>query len=397
VPVVIRPFTPEDTEAVHVLAMRAFSARPGTPPDPDRPRVPDERRLVAELDGRVVGHVGAWELGQWFGGRRVAVAGISAVTIAPEVRGQRVGSTLLRAGLDAARERGEPLATLFPLTRRIYRSHGFELAGEHPAATVTAAALGRIPPPEGDLRVVPGGADDLHEMAALERALAAAEPGALDRPEAFAARNLVPGEHDRVVLVRRGDELTGYVVYGHEEPEPDVPTFFRLQVKELVGADADTLRALYRVLGSHASGASTVSLPVAPHDPLELWLPEQAWRPPRVAWRWMTRLLDPAAAIAARGWPAHLSLRCELDLVDPLWPEHSGTWTLEVRDGRGSLTRGGAGTVRTDVGALASWFTGYQSASRLARHGRVAGGDAATLAALDAATLGPTPSVRAFF
>jgi predicted acetyltransferase len=397
VPVDIRPYTPDDAEAAHVLAMRAFSSRPGTPIDPERPRIPDERRLVAELDGRVVGHLGAWGFGQWFGGQRVPVAGIGAVTVAPEVRGQRIGSLLLRAGMDAAVARDEPVATLFPLTRAIYRSHGFELAGAHPRAKVTTAALARLPAPPDDLVLRPGSAEDVPAMAALERDLARSETGALDRPEDFAARNLVPGEHGRIVLACRGDDLVGYVVYTHEDPGAGSALFFTLEVRELVARDAATLLALYRVLGSHASGAEQVELPWEPEDALELWLPEGAFTAERVAWRWMSRLLAPAAAVAARGWPEHVTLTCELDLVDPVWPDRGGAWTLEVAGGEGSLTPGGAGRVRTDVGALASWFTGYQSATRLTRYGRLTGADAATLRDLDAATAGPTPWVRSFF
>src|SRR5690606_6781083 len=135
----------------------------------------------------------------------------------------------------------------------------------------------------------------------------------------------------------------------------------------------------------------TVTLRVAPDDPLELWLPEQAWQGPQLIWRWMSRLVDPAAAVAARGWPSHLRLTCELDLVDPVWPDRGGPWTLELAAGDGTLTRGGSGRLRVDVGALATWFTGYQSATRLARYGRLTGADATTLASLDAATAGPTP------
>jgi predicted acetyltransferase len=398
VPVDIRPFTPDDAEAVHVLAMRAFSSRVGTPMDPERPRIADDRRLVAEVDGRVVGHLGAWDLGQWFGGRRIPVAGISAVTVAPEVRGQRVGTQLLRAGLEQALDRGEPIASLFPLTRAIYRSAGFELAGAHPRATVTTAALAGLAPPDADdLEVVPGGTDDVPAMAALERAIAATETGALDRTDTFARRNLEPGEHGRIVLVRRGGELTGYLVYTHEDPGTEETGFFRLEVRELVARDPQTLRALYRVLGSHASGAREAEIPWEPEDALELWLPEHAVTASRVAWRWMVRLLDAPAAVAARGWPEAVRLRCELHLDDPTWPDRGGAWTLEVADGRGSLERGGAGTVRLDVGAFGSWFTGYQSATRLARYGRLTGADETTRRDLDAATAGPTPWVRAFF
>ena len=97
--------------------------------------------------------------------------------------------------------------------------------------------------------------------------------------------------------------------------------FFRLEVKELVGRDADALRALWRVLGSSASAARTVSAVVAPEDPLDLLLPEQAWRVPTTTWRWMLRLVDPAAAIAARGWPDHVRGSRHLDLTDPTWPD----------------------------------------------------------------------------
>jgi predicted acetyltransferase len=397
VPLDVRPYRPDDADAVHQLAMRAFSDRPGTPRDDDRPAVDDDRRLVAELEGRVVGHLGAWELGQWFGGRRVPVAGFAAVTVAPEVRSRGVGRALVRAGLDAAHERGEPLATLFPLTRAVYRRAGFELAGAHPRARVTTAALAALDPPTDDVEVLPGGDDDLDAMLALDRAAARSEPGGLDRPRTFALRALRAGEHGFCVLARRAGELVGYLVYDHGASEPGRPAFFELEVQDLVAADADTRRALLRVLGSHASGAETVSLTVAPEDPLELWLPEQAWSAPPVAWRWMTRLIDPTAAAAARGWPAGVAVTAHLDVSEPTWPDRGGAWTFELSDGDAQLSRGGPGTVAVDIGALAAWFTGYRTASTLAAYGRLRGADHGTLQALDAATAGPTPWVRAFF
>lgn len=397
VPLDVRPYRPDDADAVHRLAMRAFSDRPGTPRDAERPEVDDDRRLVAELDDRVVGHLGAWELGQWFGDRRVPVAGIAAVTVAPEVRSRGVGRALVLAGLDAAHERGEPLATLFPLTRAVYRRAGFELAGAHHRARVTTAALAGLDPPADDVEVVPGAADDLDDLLALDREAARLEPGGLDRPRTFAMRALRAGEHGFCILARRAGELVGYVVYEHGATEPDRPTFFQLEVQDLVAVDADARRSLLRVLGSHASGAATVSMTVAPEDPLELWLPEQAWSALPVTWRWMTRLVDPAAAVAARGWPTGVEVTAHLHVSDPTWPDRGGAWTFRLVDGHAELSRGGPGTVAVDVGALASWFTGYRTASTLAAYGRLHGADRGTLRSLDAATAGPTPWVRAFF
>jgi predicted acetyltransferase len=396
VPVTIRPLTVDDREVAARLTFRAFTATPGQPFDADRPRVPDDRRVMAELDGRAVGHLGAWEFGHHLGGRRVATAGISAVVVAPEVRGRGVGGRLVRAGLEAARDRGEALASLFPLTRHVYRRHGFELAGAHPNVAIDTAALAALPEaPEVELTT--GDSADLDRMLALERDLARTEPGMLDRPREFARATLRFGDHDHVVLAHRGGALTGYVVYGHG-PASEDGAFYRLEVRELIGRDAPTLRALWRVLGSSSSAARTVEATVAPEDALELWLPERAWRARSVTWRWMTRLVDPVGAIAARGWPTAPRGACQLRLTDPVWPDLDGPWTLEF-DGHGAaqLTRGGDGHVAVDIGALASWFTGWTSATRLTRYGRVTGADPADLHLLDAATTGPTPWVRSFF
>lgn len=395
--VTVRQATADDREAAVRLSLRAFSATPGAPYDPDRPATPDARRLVAEVDGRVVGHLGAWEFGHHLAGRRVAAAGISAVVVAPEVRGRGVGTALLRAGLDAARERSEPLASLFPLARALYRRHGFELAGAHPQATVQLAALDRLPRPADDVEVVPGSASDVDAMAALERRVAAGEHGALDRSGPFARRTLTPGEHDAVVLARRGGELTGYVVYGHA-PDPGTDgAFYRLQVHELVATDVDSELALWRVLGSSSTAARVAEVTLAPETPLELWLPERALAARPTTWRWMTRLVDPAAAVAGRGWPGHLRGEVALRLHDPVWPDRDGPWTLSFEGGHGTLQRGGPGSVEVDVGSLASWLTGWASASRLAFHRRLVGAGGRDLALLDEAVAGPVPWVRSFF
>lgn len=393
----VRPLDPADREAASQLSMRAFTATPNAPYDPDRVRVPDERRWVAEHDGRLVGHLGAWEFGHHLGGRRLATAGICAVVVAPEARGRGVGSAMLRAGLQAARERGDLLASLFPLTRGVYRAHGFELAGAHPVAVLDTTALATIAAPADDVVVTPGTVDDLPAMLALEAELTRAEPAGLDRGEVFGTRALTPGDDGTIVLARRGGELTGYLVYGHA-PADSRGGFYRLDVTELVGRDADTLRALWRVLGSSHTAAPTATAVVAPEDPLELWLPERAWQAPPTTWRWMTRVLDPAGVVAARGWPVGIQAAVPLELRDPLWPEHDGAWVLEL-DGRGAgqLTRGGDGRVAIDVGALASWLTGWASATRLRRYGRLHGATAPDVAALDAATASATPWIRSFF
>jgi hypothetical protein len=53
----------------------------------------------------------------------------------------------------------------------------------------------------------------------------------------------------------------------------------------------------------------------------------------------MLRVVDPAAAIAARGFPPAARLTAWLRITDAARPSNSGLWRLDISDGRGSLTR----------------------------------------------------------
>ena len=63
-----------------LLGQQAFG---GTDPyDPERPSVGEGRHLAAYRDGRLVAQVRRHRFGQYFGGRRLACAGISGVSAA---------------------------------------------------------------------------------------------------------------------------------------------------------------------------------------------------------------------------------------------------------------------------------------------------------------------------
>ena len=85
----------------------------------------------------------------------------------------------------------------------------------------------------------------------------------------------------------------------------------------------------------------------------------------------MLRVLDPAAAMAQRGWAPGLSGAVEFELRDDLFPENEGRWVLEVAGGQAELARGGQGRMKLDVRQLAQLYSGYQTPAALARVGRL--------------------------
>lgn len=88
-----------------------------------------ENALVAELDGRIVGHLHVVFRKVYLGASKVDICGIANVATHPDFRGRGIATSLVRKALDLCRERGISLASL--LTGyggegyRVYRKIGF--------------------------------------------------------------------------------------------------------------------------------------------------------------------------------------------------------------------------------------------------------------------------------
>jgi len=106
---ILRPETETDRAAILALTAAAFDGHPHS--DGSEPRIIDALRdagaltlsLVAEVDGKVVGHIAFSPVewpgeGDWFG--------LGPVSVAPALQSQGIGRQLIEAGLDNMRRRG---------------------------------------------------------------------------------------------------------------------------------------------------------------------------------------------------------------------------------------------------------------------------------------------------
>ena len=143
-------------------------------------RVDPERTCGVFEESRLVAMATALPTGQYFGGRRVTMGGLSSVAVAPEARGRGYGSQLVTAMTLAMRERGEVISALFPGTTQLYRKLGWELAGAYALRRIPLHSLRSLPrPPAGRLRRARP--DDLEAMKECYRRLAPQVNGVLDR------------------------------------------------------------------------------------------------------------------------------------------------------------------------------------------------------------------------
>ncbi len=393
-----RPLSVDDAEAAFALRAQAFNVPAG---DRDRylTRFRPDQHLGAFVDDRLIASLAVLPLGQWFGGRSVPMGGLASVAVAPEHRNTGVASRLMRLALSLMRDRGQVISTLYPATNVPYRRLGWELAGARVRRRLPLRTLADLPRPP--VQVVGVDVDaDLDRVRAVYDRVAATTDGFTDRTGdrwRTILDHLTRHDHTYVYAALDDDgELDGYVAYRHEEPPPDADEFYRLRVIELVAGGGAATAALWRLLAANRGVSATVSWYGGLHEPLSFVVDEQDARI-EDDWHWMTRLVDVAGAVAARGYPTDAHVTVQLALVDEVAPWNGGRWVLEVRDGKGLLTPGGAGTVRTTVGALAPLYSGLASPWGLARVGLLEGATGDDLRALGRAFAGPSPWMLDFF
>jgi predicted acetyltransferase len=315
------------------------------------PVVADGRALAAFDGNRLVGVAIFHDMRQWWHGRAVPMAGVSGVKVAPEDRGRGIGRALMTALTEVMAGRGYPLSALFPATMTIYRSLGWEVAGHLRLAVLPARTLFTLArsdvaplaaPGPGQLRRPgPGDAAEVLEVIGRCHALAR-DCGPVTFDEPTVRRWLTrPGRWADTAryayLAPDGFAAYRWPAHGNEE----------VVVDRVLAASEQTTRALWGVVASHGSVASTVRAHVAASDPLWWLLREQDAGIAETENRRL-RLLDAPAAIAARGFPA-TDIAVPLHVTDDLVAANSGRWDLTVQAGAGSLRR-----CRTDRGASAA-------------------------------------------
>jgi predicted acetyltransferase len=406
-PILIRAVRPDDDlDAQFDLAERSFGPGSRAGRDQRRRAVADPiaagRTLGAFHGDRPVGAASFHDMRQWWCGRAVPMAGVASVKVAPEDRGRGVARRLMTALLDEMAARGHPLSALYPATMPLYRSLGWELAGVRDTAVIPTRSLRDLMPPDP---VVLAAAPDVAAGSArlLRAAPADAEAviSVIGRVHQ-AARDCGPITWDVASVASRladpdlyaylSDD--GFLIYRWHHGND------ALFVEGAEAISAPAQRVLWAHVGSHASIADRVFARVGPADVF--------WRLTRerdgdVHHRsmWMLRVVDAPAAIAARGFPAAVSLAVPLAIHDDARPANSGRWALTVTDGRGVLDPLTPSGARADppltLGArgLAALYAGTP-VSTLRQAGLAADGSPADDAALDTAFAGTAYMLDAF-
>jgi predicted acetyltransferase len=289
---------------------------------------------VASTSDGIVAHAFLFSLEAWVGGVRVRFGGVASVAVAPEARGNGVGTALVEHVQTVARDRGDAATLLYPFRQGYYARLGYAPASSFRRLRFSPRSI----PFKCELGIRRASGSDGLALRACWEAAGARGTGALARSErTWHARLLDEGREWFVAEGTGGVE--GYIAWTVACDEPHAET--TLEVREVAARTAAGERSLWGLVAAQRDQVDEVRAQVAADDALdralvdadrervgeadlEHVLGELAAGP-------SLRLTDVARALAARGW------RQDGTVVIGTEDESVG---IVVRGGRASVVSG---------------------------------------------------------
>jgi predicted acetyltransferase len=335
-----------------------------------------ERMHVARDGERIVAGAGAFTFSTTVpGGAAVPTAGVTVVGVLPTHRRRGILRELMRAQLDDAHERGEPLGLLWASEATIYGRFGYgiaSLAGDISMASERNAFAGSFAP-RGRARIVEF-EEALELVPPIYDRVRAQRPGMLTRArEWWEHRRLHDnpqwrrggGPMNRVVLELDG-EPQAYAIYRVHAAWENFVNTGSVRVIEALGATAEATAEIWRFLFDLDWIAKVEASLLPPDHPLFVLVAEPRRLSYRVQDALWCRLVDVGAALSARAYASDEPVVFEV--ADELCPWNAARW--RVAGGRAEQTDESA-DLRLPVATLGSALLGGFTFRQLAEGARL--------------------------
>ena len=339
-------------------------------------RVLPLERMHAAFDGdRPVGGAGAFPFDFSVPGGSVPCAGVTVVGVYPTYRRRGVLTAMMRAQLEAAHERGDPIAALWASDERIYGRFGYGLASLSGTIDLPRGEAAFFRSFDSDVTVRYIESDEVRKaFDPIWRRVRSERPGMFARTKDWWESRVAddpegwrpPGAGPKRFVVAEADgKVEGYAVYRHAPKYENGEEVGKIRANEVLATSVRATAALWLYLLDIEWVQGTVAFLLPVDHPLFFLLA----RPRRMRFRvgdglWV-RLVDVGAALSARSYAADGTV--VFDVVDEFCPWNAGRWRLA--DGVAKRSQAPA-HLRLDVSALGSVYLGGFSFEQLVAGGR---------------------------
>ena len=305
----------------------------------------DNFRILTQADKAIAG-LAILNLGQWFGGKAVTMAGISSVGVAPEYRGKGVANQLLNQTIQELHYRQIPISALYPATQAPYRKVGYEQGGSFCKWKLPTAS---IQLQERELMIEQIDETDPHIFADIYNQQTQLNNGNLARNEATWETVLERPKKETLYAYRIGStrQPEGYIIFTQEQEQ--------IRIRDWALLTPSAARRIWTFLADHRSQIKEVTWWGSAVNPFLLLLPEQTATVVEHT-NWMLRIIDLPTALLQRGYPAELEATLHLDIQDDLLPANNGKFCLQVSQGKGMISQGGGTEIFKSIFAILPHF-----------------------------------------
>jgi predicted acetyltransferase len=309
------------------------------------------------------------------GEARVPTAGVTMVGVHPTHRRRGLNTRMMRAILDQAADRGEPLAALFASEGAIYGRFGYGLAGllGEIRADSARTAFVRGYEPRGRVELL----SKEEALPLIDRVYdAALRPGGVERHVALRDQNFATVGEDKdhpwmyAVHLDEQGEADAYAVYWVKHDWAESLPAGTMNLKECVASTPSGYADIWRYLFD----VDLVATVEAWNRPVDEPLLHLVREPRRLRFSvgdglWL-RLVDVVASLEARRYA--MDGRVVFEIEDPFRPETSGNYELIAEGAVGRSARTDADAdLSGSVNLLAATYLGGTSFQQLARAGQV--------------------------
>jgi predicted acetyltransferase len=349
------------------------------------------------VEGRPTAFMIRVAMGQYLLGKSLPMLGVAGVTVPPEHRGKGYARAMMREALSAMRAQGFVLSTLYPSTKALYRSVGYEQCGALYEHRVFRAELAGLRGPSASLITRSIAADD-PAVRALYAAHAARSNGYLDRGE-YVWRRVAQQQkvcYEGLGSVRPDGSLAAYAFVAQAREGDDVV----LKVRDFAYDSEEGARAVLSLCDRFTTISDAAVFYGGPTLPLLSLLEGQKFDTRRVEYT-MVRLVNVERALAERAYPAAVRATLAIEVTDDTLSDNEGRYVLRVDEGSATVTKSAAvdaetATLTIDVRALAPLFMGWSTATELVSIGAMKASSRA-VALANAVFSGPPPALSDYF
>lgn len=278
-------------------------------------------KLVAQSEGHVRGCLVIWPMNLRVRGQILKGGGIGAVAVAPEARGQGVGTHLMAGAVRHQQANGHVFSLLYPFRESFYRRVGYEVFGTRWEIEISNASLPRTSCDLPIRRLAISEAQD--ELDRVHESYSRRYSGIVVRDSIWWERLARPDKLPSVYLI--GEPAEGYMVVKH-----DARFWEKQEILEIAYSSKRGMDGVLGLLATIGINKTAVKFLQPAENPIMMTYREYGIKPSEEK-PVMARLINLERFISSLNPPTPKG-GFTFRLIDDQLADQNGTWKISWED-----------------------------------------------------------------